>query len=88
MQEDDLLALLKHTITQGWPSSIKEVPSQLQPYWTFREELTIEDGLILKGIRIVVPNKKCESIPKLLQEGHLGLNKCKLHVRKQFNGLD
>ena len=27
MQEDDELALLKHTITQGWPSTIKEVPS-------------------------------------------------------------
>ena len=31
-QEDDELALLKHTITQGWPSTIKEVPNVLQPY--------------------------------------------------------
>ena len=28
-QEDDELALLKHTITQGCPSTIKEVPSVL-----------------------------------------------------------
>ena len=28
-QEDDELDLLKHTITQGWPSTIKEVPSVL-----------------------------------------------------------
>ena len=41
-QEDDALVLLKHTITQGWSSTIKEVPSVLQSYWTFREELTIE----------------------------------------------
>ena len=34
-QEDDELSLLKHTITQGWPSTIKEVPSVLQSYWTF-----------------------------------------------------
>ena len=47
-QEDDELALLKHTITQGWPSTIKEVPSVIQPYWTFHEELTVEDGLVLK----------------------------------------
>ena len=82
MQEDDVLALLKQIITQGWLSNIKEVPSELQPYWTFREELTIEDGLILKGTRIVIPNKKCESIPKLIHEGHLGLNKCKLHAKE------
>ena len=30
-QEDDELALLKHTITQGWPSTIKEVPSVYSP---------------------------------------------------------
>ena len=36
--------LLKHTIMQGWPSTIKQVPPVLQSYWMFREELTIEDG--------------------------------------------
>ena len=56
MQDDDKLALLKHTIMQGWPSSIKQVTPVLQQYWTFREELTVEDGLIMKGTRIVVPN--------------------------------
>ena len=38
MQADDELALLKHTIMQGWPKSIKQVPPVLQPFWTFREE--------------------------------------------------
>ena len=37
-QADDELALLKHTIMQGWPKSIKQVPPVLQPFWTFREE--------------------------------------------------
>ena len=31
-QEDDELALLKHTIMSGWPSTIREVPSEIQPY--------------------------------------------------------
>ena len=57
-QIDDELALLKHTIMTGWPHTIKEVLKVLHPYWTFHEELTIEDGLILKGTRIVVPNKQ------------------------------
>ena len=81
-QEDDELALLKHTITQGWPSYIKEVPCVIQSYWTFREELAIEDGIILKGTRIVIPAKKWEAVLKLKHEGHLGLNKCKRHVKE------
>ena len=82
-QEDDELALLKHTITQaqGWLSTVKEVPNVLQPYWTFREELTVEDGIILKGTQIVIPVKKCKAILMLIHEGHLGLNKCKLRAK-------
>ena len=81
VQADDELALLKHAIMHGWPSSIKQVPQVLQSYWTFREELTVEDGLILKGTRIVIPARKHEAILKLIHEGQLGLNKCKLHAK-------
>ena len=67
---------------QGWPKSIKQVPPVLQPFWTFREELIVEDGLILKGTRIIIPNKQCKAILKLIHEGHLGLNKCKLRAKE------
>ena len=82
MQVDNELALLKHTIMQGWPKSIKQVHPELQHFWTFREELTVEDGLILKETRIVIPNKQCKAILKLLHKGHLGLNKCKLRAKE------
>ena len=58
------------------------MPPELQPYWTFREELTIEDGLILKGTKIVSPSKQCQAILKQIHEGHLGLNKCKLRAKE------
>ena len=81
-QADDTLAILKYTIQKGWPSTIKELPREIQPYWTFREELTIENGLILKGTRIVVPSMKQAEILKLFHEGHLGLTKCKLMAKE------
>ena len=81
-QADDTLAILKYTIQQGWPNSIKEVPSEIQPFWTFCEELTIDDGLILKGIRIVIPNRKQDDVLKLIHEGHLGLTKWKLKAKE------
>ena len=80
-QEDGEFALLNHTITHGWPSTIREVPSEIQPYWTFRDKLTIEDGIALKGTWIVVPHKKCDAILKLIDEGHLGLGKCRLRAK-------
>ena len=81
MQEDDQLTLLKHTITHGWPNTIQEVPSETQPFWTFREELTFEDGIVLKGTHIVIPSKKCQSILHLIHDRHLGSAKCKVRVK-------
>ena len=35
----------------------------------------------MKGTRILTPAKKWEAVVKLIHEGHLGLNKCKLHAK-------
>ena len=81
-QADDQLVLLKHTIMTGWPKNIKEILQVLQPYWTFHEELTIEDGLILKGTQIIILHKKREAILKQIHDSHLGLTKCKLRAKQ------
>ena len=81
-QADDELAFLKHTIMTGWPANIREIPQVLHPYWTFHEELTIEDGLILKGTCIIIPTGKREAILRQIHDSHLGLMKCKLCAKQ------
>ena len=81
-QINDELALLKHTIMTGWPTNIREILQILHPYWTFHKELTIEDDLILKGTRIIIPAKKHEAILRQIHDSHLGLTKCKLHAKQ------
>ena len=77
-KKDDKLILLNHTITNGWPHSIKEVPHKIQAYWTSHEELTIEDGLVVKGTRIVITRGQCKQVLAMIHEGHFSLGKCKL----------
>ena len=36
----------------------------------------------MKGTRIVIPNNQWEAILKLIHEGHLGLNKCKMCAKE------
>ena len=81
-QANDSLMILKHIIQHGWPKTVKEVPQEIQKYWTFREELTIEDGLILKGTHIVIPEEMREGILKQIHEGHLGFNKCQMRAKE------
>ena len=80
-KEDDTLVLLKEIVTQGWPEKIKDLPPELQPYWTFWEAITVADGLLLKGNRIIIPDKDRPQILKQIHEGHLGIQKC-LHRAK------
>ena len=61
---------------------MKEVPQEIQKYWTFREELTIEDGLILKDMCIVIPEEMREGILKQIHEGHSGFNKCQMRAKE------
>ena len=68
-----------HKVAQA---QLRKFQSARQSYWTFREELMIEGGIILKGTRIVIPAKKHKAVLKLIHEGHLGLNKCKLHAKE------
>ena len=77
-QEDDELALLKHIILHGWQKTIQAVPSEIQPYWTFREDQTVEYVVVLKGTNIVISYKKHQAT---LHKGHLGLGKSKLRAK-------
>ena len=76
---DKLLILILPRLSE-LAELIREVPSKIQPYWTFREELTVEDDIVLKGTWIVGPYNKCQATLQLIHEGHLGHGKCKLRI--------
>ena len=48
----------------------------------FQEELTIEDGILLKGTCIIVPHSLPQEMIQLLHTGHFRLEKC-LNKAKQ-----
>ena len=47
-------------------------PTKLWDYWTFRCDLVIEDGLILKGDRIIIPETLRSQVLEALHTGHQG----------------
>ena len=40
---------------EGWPDYHGDVPEMVQPYFNYRDELVIFDGLIFKGKRLLIP---------------------------------
>ena len=62
---DPILSKLLEVVHNGWPDKREKYPQVLHDYWNFCEELTIEDGLLLKGSRIIIPttiDMKCRTL--------------------------
>ena len=70
--DDPTLSQLYTVITDGWPSNKQQVPACLQPYWTYRDELSIQDGIIYKGSRVLVPQNLIPYMLKRIHASHLG----------------
>ena len=47
--QDDHLPKIKNSIIAGWPDSKDKINAELKPYWSYRDELAVIDGIILKG---------------------------------------
>ena len=79
--KDETLTTLKNMVLKGWPDKRDECPEMLKPYWTYRDELSVLDGLVLKGTRIIIPNSCREDVLDKVHEGHFGIERTKLRAR-------
>ena len=48
-QSDPTLCSLANTVYEGWPQSKKDCSEQLLDFWSFRQEISEEDGLLYKN---------------------------------------
>lgn len=71
---DPILSRVYDMTLKGWPS--KGDPS-LPGYSSRRDQLTVHQGCILWGARVVVPPKLRPRVLTVLHEGHLGVVKMK-----------
>ena len=78
------LQVLVPIITQGWPERRAEVPSQLQAYFPFREELLIHDGVVFKDKRIVVPSSLRQCMMDKVHASHLDIQGCFRRAKEAF----
>ena len=80
MSKDDTLVALKNHIIKGWLGQRSECQRNLIDYWNYRDELSILDDLVLKGMRIVTPYQCREELLNQLHEGHFGGDRTKLRA--------
>ena len=75
---DPVLSKVLRFTQQGWP---KEIDSELRPYYRRRNELSVEGGCLLCGMRVVVPSSCQRKVLKELHTSHPGIVKMKSPAR-------
>jgi hypothetical protein len=54
-EKDEVLCKLRDVILAGWPENRNQCPNMFVPYWNYRDELTVMNDVIMKGMRVVIP---------------------------------
>ena len=85
--KDLVLSMVRRMVLHGWRTQSNE---QFKPYECRKSELSVEDGCILWGSRVVVPPPGRVSIIKILHNGHPGVSRMKSLARSVvwWPGLD
>ena len=79
--KDPTLTLLRHYIHMGWPNDRRMLPQELYMFWNYREDLSMENGLITKGARLLIPSTLRKKVLEQIHNGHLGIEKCMFKAR-------
>ena len=82
--KDAELHVLKMVISKGWPKKRSSLAPNLQPYWNYRDELTIEDGILMKGQKIIIPTSLKQQYISKIHAGHTGIGSCLKKAREVF----
>ena len=74
--EDPVLSMVYQHVQHGWRKERRRVPNVAKYYWDFRDELSTDEGLLLKGPSLV--------IPAALRENYLSASKTVLNARQHM----
>ena len=65
----------KPSSKDGLSDSIKDLPTDVWVFWSFCDELAVEDGIIFKGKQVLIPESLRANILAQLHQSHQGIEK-------------
>ena len=80
--KDLTLQTLRNVILRGWPENSSSVPKEVSEYFNVRNELAVQDGIIFKGQRCVIPKTLRQKVKENIARAHIGIQGCLRRARE------
>ena len=89
-QRDSILAMVYQLTQQGWPHQRRHVPHLARRYWDFRDKLSTDDGMLPKGLTLIINRELQEEYLSQLHGGHLSASKVQENAKQHmyWTGID
>ena len=87
-EQNKHLQYLKCSIIAGWLNTRDELLSDLRLYWSYRDDLAVIDGVVMKGKCIIIPAVLKQQVLDQLHTNHMGIKKTKLVTCKSVYCFD
>ena len=78
LSQDNHPQKIKNIIIAGCLNNKDKIDEELKPYWSYRDELAVIDGIRLKGRQIIIPKCLRLQVVDQLHMNHMDIEKIKL----------
>ena len=79
---DPVLCKVKQYTQHGWPDQLSNQDTELKPFFHRKSELSLEDGIVLWGSRVVIPTCLQAKVLEVLHSTHIGISRMKSLARQ------
>lgn len=66
---------------QGWPDHQEDTPLAIREYWSIRDKISAQDGVLFKSQRVIVPKSLHAEMLKHIHASHVGGDACYRQAR-------
>ncbi|KAE8739912.1 hypothetical protein FOCC_FOCC014576 [Frankliniella occidentalis] len=79
---DTGLSAVSQYYKEGWPNDRRHVAEAAKPYWNTRDDIFLEDNLVIFNDRVIVPPSLRKKMLTRLHSAHLGIDKTRARARQ------
>ena len=80
LKNDDTLKTVMQYVQHGWPEEKQRVRGPIAKYWSERGNISLRNGLLLRGRRIIIPPRLRADVLRRLYDGHQGITKTRANA--------